>query len=211
VALMMNQFSRNKGFTIPELVVVLALVSIITLTVFSTYRTVWTSYEKGQASVDMAENARVALRDITERLNDSPFSLNASAQNMSLYSSDFPVFTDLSTAARTFYGITDPDPFTLEFRSGPMTYKYTLDTVTHYLMLSSLTTANNLGTEEPLAFGVRNIRYLFWDPNGNSGTGHWKVQWNNGSIPKSVYIEIKLQDNKGVQNPRVFTTLVTLN
>ena len=193
--------NNHLGFTLPEMLVVLAIFCVISVTVFTSFRTLSHSYTQGEATIRVAENARASLRDMTNSFQGAtaphPSYLKSYSNNDVILNT-----TSLETASYALHlnGYSwDSIEFTMGLSSS--TTIYFLDT-THRELIK---VTNNI--QEPLAFGVTNLNFMFYPRD----TTYWVTQWSTTTaLPRSIYIAVTIQDEKKEVEPHTFTTLVTL-
>jgi prepilin-type N-terminal cleavage/methylation domain-containing protein len=195
---------RTQGFSLSELVVVMAILSIVSISVYTSFRTVAAQYEKNDADVKIVENARAALNDMTLRFRDlvsssTPF-IRSYAENTT------PVLTNSLDSAALALAARGYGQDSVYFLSGAdeSEYKYYLDTTNRQLM------RYKNGTVEPLAFGVESVSFLFY--NRDTEKTEWLPLWDSDStgLPRSIYIALTIRDEKNRLEPHTYTTLVTL-
>jgi prepilin-type N-terminal cleavage/methylation domain-containing protein len=190
---------NHRGFTLPEVVFVIAIVAVITITVYTSFKTIISSYEKNSAVIWRLENARSALGDISDHLSNC-----SSLRSYSSLSVQTPVFSqELVTIESTLaYRGYSQDTLRL-FAENTMVWYYLNPTTREFNRLIQG------GQPEPIAFGVMSVSYVFFNPNGSS---EWDFEWTNlNRLPRSVYIALTIQDDKQRMDPHVYTTMVTLN
>ena len=57
--------TNTSGLTLTEMLIAVAITSLVAVTVYASFKTVVLSYEKNDSAVRMVENARAALGDFT--------------------------------------------------------------------------------------------------------------------------------------------------
>ena len=190
---------NQRGFTLPELVFVIAIVAVITITVYTSFKTIISSYEKNSAVIWRLENARTALGDISNHLSTCSSLLSYSSLSDQTFFFSHDLVTVESTLAARGYS-----QDTLSVFVDNTTVWYYIDPATREL--------NRLvqgGQAEPIAFGVMSVSFVFMNPTGGS---KWEFEWSKpNKLPRSVYVALTIQDDKRRLEPHVYTTMVTLN
>jgi prepilin-type N-terminal cleavage/methylation domain-containing protein len=192
--------NNRRGFTLPEMLVVLAIFCIISVTIFTSFRTLMHSYEQGSAVIRIAENARAALRDMTNSFQGTTVLNPPYLKSYSNYDAILNT-TSLATAAYAL-NLNGYSWDSIEFTMGLTTSTtiYFVDTLRELIKVT-----NNI--QEPLAFGVTNLNFLFYPRD----TTYWVTHWDTmTTLPRSIYMAVTIQDEKKEVEPHTFTTLVTL-
>lgn len=198
-----SRIHRSRGFTLTEVLISAAITSIVAITVYSSFKTVVSSYEKNSAAVQMVENARAALGDFSVHIKEIPSATVPSVESFTTNPAPF-VTSDLDTAAIAL-AATGYSQDSIHFLgTNDLEYWYFLDTTTNELM------RNTGGTVEPLAFSVISSSFMFY--SRNTGIQQWDREWNSSTrgIPRSVYIALTIKDKDNRLEPHTYTTLVTL-
>ncbi len=199
----MNRWHK-QGFSLSELVVVMAILSIVTISVYTSFRTVAMHYERNNAEVKTVENARAALNDMTLRFRDLVSSGTPFIQSYAANTA--PVVTTSLDSAAVLLSLRGYGQDSVYFLSGvdESEYRYFIDTANRELM------RYKNGTVEPLAFGVDSVSFLFY--SRDSATNEWLPQWDSDDMgmPRSIYIALTLRDETNRIESHTYTTLVTL-
>jgi len=200
----------KKGVTLMELLVVLALLSIVSLSLFTIFRTATESYSKGDARTQAYQNARAALeqmaRDVKGAMMDDAIPIdmegtsttlffvspNENSGDMDLCELGYWIRTSDNTLMRhiDIADKNDSPPLDFDFDTPSRSYEET-DVFDRY----------------ELALYIPRLELEYYD--GTTWTNIWDTATVNTSLPSAVKITIDAGDEKG-QETNTFSTVVYL-
>jgi len=185
---------KNKGatglkrsFTLVEILVVLAILSILSLTLYVVFDQSLKSWKKAESKLDIYQNARISFEQMTRELegavlyydpannNFSLIGLNANPDNISFVT---PIYTNNGS-------------------------EYELCKARYYVNNNNLLrelfrNVAGAGASATLALNVTDLQLKYWD----SGASNWIDTWHSenggaqqGLLPKVVKVTITVYEN----------------
>ena len=179
---------KNSGLTLVEVLIVLTILSILVLSLYTVFKTGFDAWSRSEARLDVFQNARVILDQISRELPGAFVGGGATFEGN--YGGDDETADDIAFAtdfAGSIYQINywldtvgDPSVLKREYEENPVFgggYTPTYTTVEF--------TAGKIF--------ISNIKFLYWGP----ATTDWSVDalttWSSGTtLPEAVRIAITL-------------------
>lgn len=182
--------SHRKSFTLLELLVAMAILSVIVVAIYTTFRGGTDSWTRGRAMSDVTQNARVVLESISREISSviiSPYTdLNNATDDQDL------VFVGQNS------GDSDSLDFTAMLRSPDSSDKYAFglleigyghdsadDKIERRIDTKAIWNSAGTADDDPLAGGSTNdlaynvteLNFEYWDPASTTA-------WDNGTTSK---------------------------
>jgi general secretion pathway protein J len=182
---------RTRGFTLVEVLVALALMSLIGTILIESLRVgghTWQQVTRKTAHLDEITRAQDFLREHLGTLSPPQQALGAVSMPESFVGESGAIeFSSVTTThsgqgvVRYWLGLSQSGPTNVEVRSRPE------QTETSVALPSAWST-------EPLLQRVTGLSIQFWQTSEGSG-GHWVGHWgDNGKLPSLIRIDVSFAD-----------------
>lgn len=190
---------RQKGFTLVEILIALAILAMIVASTFTIFRSSSTSWQKGQTRSERYHNARVAVGRISKEISQAVISENSLSRFIG-EKKEVSFISFVSTAAEVFelaeieYWL-DRDQKLL-MRNEDVEPDYDFSTQEHSDIL-----ADNISELEFSYYDGLDWKDT-WDSDlaGDDEEGDAGQTETQGILPKAVRIRIKVEDKKGKES-----------
>jgi prepilin-type N-terminal cleavage/methylation domain-containing protein len=183
---------KNRGLTLTEVMVVVAILSVLTLSIYTVFKSGIDAWSKSETHLEVYQNARVALDQISRELPGA----------------------FVGGVAGGFQGEdSNPDTLVLVTTYGGATYqiRYSLDTARGVLIRQHDENpedfANPVYTDIDFAFNINGLNFDYY-PQGGAAWGDSGLWNNTATLPAAVRIMIECIDSDGNTYP--FETVVYL-
>lgn len=219
----------KKGVTLMELLVVLALLSIVSLSLFTIFRTATESYSKGDARTQAYQNARAALEQISREIQGALINSNAIVPGTGADSPSFYGFSEGSTnysansgGAEIFFitslkGAGDMDicevGYWLDTNDWTLMRHYEVTDKTNLPPLDFSIGTNYCSAELALHIVDLDFSYMYWDGASWAETNEWDstdnlvtnyykdvtIEKDPDGLPEAVKVTIVSTDEKTIK------------
>lgn len=169
----MNKKNNRKAITLVEMLVVLAIMSIITLSLYTIFDTTTQSYRQGNASTSVFQNARIVLDLMSREMANALYSVTNAVYGMEFNGTTQVDFTCLLKAGVIYevgYYWDNSDDTLYRRQAWPDQDVDEDDSANMSLLQGSngtKTISANNSLYQPMAFGIRNVRFEYKTASDN--------------------------------------------
>ncbi len=185
----MRQRYHQRGFTLLELLIAIALLGIIMLIVTGVMRLAHRSVESGERKIELIERIRTTLSTVKSQVQSSlPFITGEGGAQTSVFSG-----TSGSLSLATTYSLWSG-------QGGFVTVFYAVEPDNDgQLSLTASEQIRDAGQKQKavLLTAFDEIRFSYFGRDNISEEGQWQEHWdNNSKLPEKVMLSITKDDNK---------------
>ena len=211
--IMNKKIVAKKGVTLMELLVVLALLSIVSLSLFTVFRTATESYSKGDARTQAYQNARAALEQMSREIQGAL--MDSAETNITFQAFDETLHSGWKTDSsedELFFVAPVNNSGHMDLCEIGYWLRGTDSCLMRHFQVASKTDNPPLdfdfstGSSDQFGFNINDLQFAYWYRNGGYWTNEWSVI---GEIPEAVKISIDATDEKKSET-NTFSTIVYL-
>jgi len=182
-------FNKNKGFTLVEILIALAILAMIVLSTFTIFKSSSQSWQKGESRSERYHNARTAVYKLSREISNAV--IREGKSDKFIGSKDEIKFISYIAASDGSFELAEVG--------------YWFDSISSFLMrMEDLKPDYDLSTQDSndiLASNISEIEFAYYD--GIS----WLESWNSAltespMLPKAVRITIEVADKSGKEKEK---------
>lgn len=178
----------NRGFTLIEILIALAILAMIVASTFTIFRSSAKSWQKGEIRTERYHNARTAIGRMSQELSQAVMTGNAECRFTGA-KGEVKFISFMSTRAEVF----EPSEIT-----------YWLDKENKYLMRNGdIEPDYDFSTQDYsdiLADGISELEFSYYDGSAWNDTWDSSASEDDKVLPKAVKIKIKVEDKSGKES-----------